>query len=157
MPVRLADNEEEWAQAIIESCVHEVKQGRAVLVGCETIQEAEDLYQRIRAVCKENIHLYTENSTGQSRFLEDKLKTGHIIVATNLAGRGTDIKLSKTVRDNGGLHVCGTFLPENQRIEDQFFGRGSRSGDPGSAQLVLNRAKLINFPGITIPNYKINW
>jgi len=154
MPVRLADNEEEWVQAIIGSCVNEIQHGRAVLVVCETIKEAEDLYQRIRVICKENIHKYTENSAGQARFLEDTLKAGHIVVATNLAGRGTNIKLPVAVTENGGLHVCGTFLPENQRIEDQLFGRGSRKGEPGSAQLILNRAKLANFPWDSSPELK---
>ena len=65
-----------------------------------------------------------------------------IIVSTNLAGRGTDINTTDNVEDNGGLHVIVTFLPKNQRVQDQAFGRSARKGKKGTCQLILNQKEV---------------
>jgi hypothetical protein len=77
------------------------------------------------------------------------MKPCNIIIATNLAGRGTDINLSEDVINNRGLHVCLTFIPRNERVEEQAFGRAGRKGEPGTYQLICNFfEEITNFTGI---------
>jgi len=76
--------------------------------------------------------------------------SGKIIVSTNLAGRGTDINTTEKVEMNGGLHVIVTFLPRNQRIQDQAYGRSARKGKKGTCQLVLYKSQVQRSLGRTI-------
>lgn len=78
------------------------------------------------------------------------IDSGKIVVSTNIAGRGTDINTTENVEMNGGLHVIVTFLPRNQRIQDQAYGRSARKGKKGTCQLVLNRSKVQGLLGRSI-------
>ena len=69
--------------------------------------------------------------------IEKTIDIKKIIIATNLAGRGTDIKISDELESNGGLHVIVSFLTLNQRIEDQNYGRAGRKGQKGSYSLIM--------------------
>ena len=99
-----------------------------------------------------NVKIYTMNNMNQEREVE-RIASGEIIVATNLAGRGTDINTDE-IEEYGGMHVLITFLPSNQRVEDQAFGRTSRQGKRGTGQMVLNESSLTNYGNIDITQIK---
>ena len=89
-----------------------------------------------------DVHIYTRDYEEFDIAQGTKaLGKGQIIIATNLAGRGTDIKIREELRQANGLHVCLTYLPNNIRIEQQAFGRAARSGDKGSGQLIIMDTK----------------
>ncbi|BFD45684.1 MAG: hypothetical protein DMENIID0002_03300 [Rickettsia endosymbiont of Sergentomyia squamirostris] len=73
---------------------------------------------------------------------EAEVKPRDIIIATNIAGRGTDLKTTNDLEYNGGLHVCVGFLPCNKRVEEQAFGRTSRQGKDGTAQLIIKQSEV---------------
>ena len=111
--------------------------GRAALVLCEDIRTAKEISDHL-STCGQRAVLYTRNDVeGCDSFEDEERDSGDIIVATNLAGRGTDIRLTKRVNDSGGLFCLLTFLPRNRRVELQAFGRTARKGNPGSVQLIL--------------------
>ncbi|KAE9548231.1 hypothetical protein FO519_008556, partial [Halicephalobus sp. NKZ332] len=140
-------NKDEWVKNIYDKICDQVSAERSILVICENIEqlkiiivglkrnfEKEDQSEELRR-CFDNMIIY-EREHDEFEFESKKLEPRRLIVATNLAGRGTDIKLSKELIRNGGLHVITAFLPRNCRIEEQAFGRAGRSGDPGSAQII---------------------
>ena len=73
----------------------------------------------------------------EGEFLKRPIEVGKIILATNLAARGTDIKISRRLEKNGGLHVILTFFPASERIERQALGRAGRKGENGSGKIML--------------------
>ena len=134
---------EDWIPQIVERAIYFAKiQKRAVLIINNSIAEARNIHKAIihkLGGISNGIFLYTRSDDeSQTQVTENTLQEGEIVIATNLAGRGTDFKLSETVLQNGGLHVMLTFMPENQRIEDQALGRAARNGQPGSGQLTIN-------------------
>ncbi|CAF3951395.1 unnamed protein product, partial [Rotaria sordida] len=138
LPDIVATNEVDWLNKICDCALIELNKGRGTLIICETIENCEILVERLRQKCNPSaIKLYTMNNINQEKNVEI-IKSGEIIVATNLAGRGTDIKTDE-IEQYGGLHVILTFMPPNKRVEDQAFGRTARQG----IDLVINDS-LIN-------------
>ncbi|XP_070531556.1 protein translocase subunit SecA-like [Ptychodera flava] len=141
-------NETTWQEEICAKVKFEIEpkewrtHGRAVLVICEDINTATKVGNMIRDNVTENVILYTHSDNDEILNIQE-LKPGFIIVATNLAGRGTDIVTAQEVDENGGLCVLVTFLPMNTRIERQAFGRTGRKGKPGSAQLIIHPRGLL--------------
>ncbi|WP_353273498.1 DEAD/DEAH box helicase [Wolbachia endosymbiont (group A) of Agelastica alni] len=115
---------------------------RSVLIICETVNDVETLYKAFGGKDAKHVHTYTRDYEEFDKGFEivqgnKELGQGQIIIATNLAGRGTDIKITEELRKAEGLHVCLTYLPSNIRVEQQAFGRAARSGDQGSGQLII--------------------
>ncbi|KAL2096796.1 hypothetical protein ACEWY4_006003 [Coilia grayii] len=116
--------------------------GRAALVICETINKAKEIYEELKGIIPGETILYCRSDRDSLSKIEKELLPGDVIVATNLAGRGTDIKVSKQVNNSGGLFVILSFLSDNTRVEHQAFGRTARKGKPGSAQIIMTSDHL---------------
>lgn len=112
--------------------------GRAALVLCEDIQTVNEIEAFLWKNGLTNCHIYCRSDSKSSNLVIKRvLMPGDIVIATNLAGRGTDIQVDSAVIRSGGLFCLLTFLPRNRRVELQAFGRTARQGNPGSAQVVL--------------------
>ena len=129
---------DQWEVSIGLDVQEKLDRGRAVLLICEDVERARYLHQYFRTKYSHlDPELYTSSHQEKLEVTGDS-KPGRFIISTNLAGRGTDLKLSKTVKDNGGLHVCLSYLPPNVRVEQQAYGRAARMGDPGSCKLIFH-------------------
>ncbi|MFM9996578.1 MAG: hypothetical protein ACKVU4_12360 [Phycisphaerales bacterium] len=129
--------ESKWA-AIVESIEKVHRQGRPVLVGTRSIQASEHLGARLAARGLAHRVLNANFDKEEADFVAEAGRGGAITVATNMAGRGTDIKLDEDAKHAGGLHVLLTEMHTAQRIDRQFIGRAGRQGDPGSAQVFVS-------------------
>ncbi len=119
--------------AVIEGIEAEVAKGRPVLVGTTSVEISELLSRMLtRKGIKHNV-LNAKLHQREADIVAEAGKTGAVTIATNMAGRGTDIKLSKEVKDAGGLAIIGTERHESRRVDRQLRGRAGRQGDPGSS------------------------
>ena len=133
-PQLIADKDiNKWYDAIEASDLQHAQQQRAVLIICKYVKQVHALQERLqRNYARDKIFTYT----GKKKFAKEKVYPGEIIIATNIAGRGTDLTPSELVEHHGGLHVCITFLPGNYRVELQNAGRTARRLRPrGLARL----------------------
>ncbi|TYB92375.1 MAG: preprotein translocase subunit SecA [Kosmotoga sp.] len=129
---------EEKYNAVVQEIKQRYEKGQPVLVGTTSIENSELLSSMLS---KENIPHEVLNAKHHEREAEIVAKAGQkktITIATNMAGRGTDIKLEDGVTDLGGLFVLGTERHESRRIDNQLIGRSGRQGDPGESRFYLS-------------------
>ncbi|QDT30577.1 preprotein translocase subunit SecA [Gimesia panareensis] len=129
--------EEKWT-AIVEETAALHRQGRPVLIGTRSVNLSNQLAARLEAAGLEHEVLHALNHENEAAIIEQAGQPGRITVATNMAGRGTDILLGEGVAAEGGLHVICSELHESTRIDRQLTGRAARQGDPGSARVFLS-------------------
>lgn len=123
--------------AVIREIQSARQAGRAVLVGTRFVGESERLSERLREAGIEHAVLNAVRHRDEAAIIEDAGRKGRVTIATNMAGRGTDIVLEEAVREGGGLLVLCTERNPTARLDRQFFGRAGRQGDPGSCRFVL--------------------
>ncbi len=124
--------------AVIEEVVKLVGAGRPVLVGTTSV-EISELLSRMLAIrkIKHNVLNAKQHQT-EAQVVAEAGHTGQVTIATNMAGRGTDIKLSDAVKKAGGLAIIGTERHDSRRVDRQLRGRAGRQGDPGSSQFFVS-------------------
>ena len=130
---RIYRTKREKYNAVIEEIVNMVNQGRPVLVGTTSV-EISELLSRMLTIrkIKHNV-LNAKLHQQEAQVVAEAGRAGVVTIATNMAGRGTDIKLTPEVKDAGGLAIIGTERHESRRVDRQLRGRAGRQGDPGSS------------------------
>jgi preprotein translocase subunit SecA len=125
-------------RAVVEDIAERNKQGQPVLVGTVAIETSELISKYLsKKGIKHNV-LNAKNHEREAEIIAEAGHRGSVTIATNMAGRGTDIKLGEGVVDAGGLAVIGTERHESRRIDNQLRGRSGRQGDPGVTQFYLS-------------------
>jgi preprotein translocase subunit SecA len=137
-PDRVYATESAKWQAVVAEIAAVHKTGRAILVGTRSVRASQHVSQLLQLLGLEHQVLNAINHAEEAQIVAAAGAPGRITVATNMAGRGTDIKLGRGVAELGGLHVIATERHESARIDRQLFGRGARQGDPGSAVAIVS-------------------
>lgn len=140
-PVRRIEMTDRWARnrdEKLEAILAEIRaihaDGRPVLVGTRNVMASEELAAGLRATGLEARVLNARNLGEEAEIIARAGEVGAITIATNMAGRGTDIRLGAGVAGLGGLHVIASERHASRRVDRQLFGRAARQGDPGSAR-----------------------
>ncbi|MBU1048406.1 preprotein translocase subunit SecA [Candidatus Bipolaricaulota bacterium] len=138
MPDRIFRTHKAKFEAIVDEVdvMHQV--GRPVLIGTNSIETSEQLSNMLKRRGLEHHVLNAKHHEREAEIVAQAGQHSTITVATNMAGRGTDIKLGEGVAELGGLHVIGCQRHDSRRIDNQLLGRAGRQGDPGSSQFYLS-------------------
>jgi preprotein translocase subunit SecA len=124
--------------AVVDEIIAEHQKGRPVLVGTRSIEKSEMLAAMLRRKGVECNVLNAKYHEQEAQIVKDAGLPGQVTIATNMAGRGTDIKLGDGVAEGGGLAIIGTERHESRRIDNQLRGRSGRQGDPGSSRFYVS-------------------
>jgi len=139
MPDRLCRTEaEKWALVADRVAEVAVAAGRPVLIGTRSVQASETLSAVLTARGIAHALLNAKQDVEEASIIAEAGRVGRVTVATNMAGRGTDIHLGPGVEERGGLHVILTEFHESRRVDRQLFGRCARQGDPGSCEVIVS-------------------
>jgi preprotein translocase subunit SecA len=124
--------------AVVRDIEERAKKGQPVLVGTIAVETSEYLSQLLRRKGIKHNVLNAKEHAREAEIIKDAGERGTVTIATNMAGRGVDIKLGEGVRELGGLYVLGTERHESRRIDNQLRGRSGRQGDPGETRFYLS-------------------
>ncbi len=130
--------EKEKFQAVLEEVTELHAQGRPVLVGTVSIEKSERLSGLLTRHGVPHNVLNAKHHEQEAQIIAEAGHPGRVTIATNMAGRGVDIKLGEGVVGKGGLHIIGTERHESRRVDNQLRGRAGRQGDPGSSRFYLS-------------------
>lgn len=155
-PLKLIATQEQFLQKILEQVETCQQERRPLLLLCQTIKDTLEMSELLSK------HRYPHNvwnemqAKMEQEIMDEAGLAKAITVATNIAGRGTDIKLSEEVILRGGLHVLLTFCPESERVEQQARGRAGRQGQKGSSAMIVSMPTL-NLPDMYAPEIKTHF
>jgi len=130
--------EEEKFSAVIETIKKLSKTGQPVLIGTASIEKSEILHEVLKKQKIAHTVLNAKNHEQEGEIIKSAGAKGAVTIATNMAGRGVDIKVNDEVKALGGLYIIGTERHENRRIDNQLRGRSGRQGDAGTTQFYLS-------------------
>ncbi|AZS17573.1 preprotein translocase subunit SecA [Paenibacillus lutimineralis] len=138
MPDVVYKSEEGKFRAVVDQIVERHKKNQPILVGTVSIENSELLSEMLKRKGVAHKVLNAKYHAEEAEIISRAGEPGSVTIATNMAGRGTDILLGEGVSDVGGLHIIGTERHESRRIDNQLRGRAGRQGDPGSTQFYLS-------------------
>ncbi len=130
--------EEEKFEAVVKKIKELHKKGQPVLIGTTSVQKSEYLSKLLKKEGIPHTVLNAKQHEKEAEIIAQAGRKGAVTVATNMAGRGVDIKIDDEVRELGGLYIIGTERHESRRIDNQLRGRSGRQGDPGVSQFYLS-------------------
>ena len=132
------NTEKEKLDAVARKVQELHEKGQPVLIGTASIEKSELVHNRLKAAKIPHNTLNAKNHANEAEIIMEAGKKGAVTVATNMAGRGVDIKLTDEVKELGGLYILGTERHESRRIDNQLRGRSGRQGDAGASQFYLS-------------------
>ncbi len=138
MPDLIFFTKEAKYKAIVEDVRERNTTGQPILIGTVAVETSELISSILRINGIEHDVLNAKQHQREAQIIEHAGEFGHVTIATNMAGRGTDIKLSQPAREAGGLYILGTERHESRRIDNQLRGRSGRQGDPGESRFYLS-------------------
>jgi preprotein translocase subunit SecA len=138
LPDQIYKSKDAKFDAVLNDIEERHNKGQPILVGTIAIETSEHVSNLLRAKGIEHNVLNAKNHFREAEIIKDAGQQAAVTIATNMAGRGTDIKLGPGVVDLGGLHIVGTERHDSRRIDNQLRGRSGRQGDPGSSRFYLS-------------------